>query len=231
MAARRRPRRRDRRMTRHPGHRAARRHEGLRRRRHDGARAARRQPRHRARRVRRDHGRVGQRQEHADAHRRLSRQPTAGRYLLDGVDVASLDDFALAVVRNRKIGFVFQSFNLIPRTTAFANVELPLVYANVKKAERRARAASALESVGLGDRLDHTPNQLSGGQQQRVAIARAIVTNPRSCSPTNPPARSTARPRPRCSTCSTVCTRGTHRDRHHARTRRRRARGAGHPIA
>ena len=105
-------------------------------------------------------------------------QPTGGQYFLDGVAVASLDSYALGVVRNRKIGFVFQSFNLIPRTTALANVELPLVYAGVKKAERRDRAASALTSVGLGDRLDHAPNQLSGGQQQRVAIARAIVTNP-----------------------------------------------------
>ena len=105
-------------------------------------------------------------------------QPTDGQYFLDGVAVATLDSYALGVVRNRKIGFVFQSFNLIPRTTALANVELPLVYAGVKKVERRERATLALESVGLGDRLDHTPNQLSGGQQQRVAIARAIVTNP-----------------------------------------------------
>ncbi len=104
--------------------------------------------------------------------------PTAGRYFLDGVAVASLDAYTLGVVRNRKIGFVFQSFNLIPRTTAIANVELPLVYAGVKKAERLERAHVALESVGLADRLDHAPNQLSGGQQQRVAVARAIVTNP-----------------------------------------------------
>jgi len=104
--------------------------------------------------------------------------PTAGRYFLDGVAVASLDSFALGVVRNRKIGFVFQSFNLIPRTTAIANVELPLVYAGVKKAERFERASRALESVGLADRLGHAPNQLSGGQQQRVAVARAMVTNP-----------------------------------------------------
>jgi putative ABC transport system ATP-binding protein len=104
--------------------------------------------------------------------------PTAGRYFLDGVAVASLDSYALGVVRNRKIGFVFQSFNLIPRTTAIANVELPLVYAGVKKAERLERASRALESVGLADRLGHAPNQLSGGQQQRVAVARAMVTNP-----------------------------------------------------
>ena len=104
--------------------------------------------------------------------------PTSGRYLLDGLDVSKLDDFALSVVRNRKIGFVFQSFNLIPRTSAFANVELPMVYGNVAKDERRARAVSALEKVGLGNRGDAFPNQLSGGQQQRVAIARALATDP-----------------------------------------------------
>jgi len=103
---------------------------------------------------------------------------TAGRYFLDGMDVSKLDEFALSVVRNRKIGFVFQSFNLIPRTSAFANVELPMVYANVPKAERQERANAALHKVGLGGRGGAFPNQLSGGQQQRVAIARAIVTNP-----------------------------------------------------
>jgi len=104
--------------------------------------------------------------------------PTRGRYLLDGIDVSKLDDFALSVVRNRKIGFVFQSFNLIPRTSAFANVELPMVYANVSKEQRQERALAALDKVGLGGRGDAFPNQLSGGQQQRVAIARAIATNP-----------------------------------------------------
>jgi len=103
---------------------------------------------------------------------------TTGHYLLDGLDVSRLDEFALSVVRNRKIGFVFQSFNLIPRTSAFSNVELPLVYANVPKSERRERSIAALRSVGLGKRTAANPNQLSGGQQQRVAIARAIVTEP-----------------------------------------------------
>jgi putative ABC transport system ATP-binding protein len=104
--------------------------------------------------------------------------PTTGSYLLDGVDVRTIDEYALTQIRNRKIGFVFQSFNLIPRTTALANVELPMVYAGLKKSKRRARAESALKLVGLGDRMDHLPSELSGGQQQRVAVARAIATNP-----------------------------------------------------
>jgi putative ABC transport system ATP-binding protein len=103
---------------------------------------------------------------------------SSGRYVLDGMDVSTLDEFALSVVRNRKIGFIFQSFNLIPRTSTRANVELPLVYANVPKAERQERAAAALDAVDLADRSEHHPNQLSGGQQQRAAIARAIVTDP-----------------------------------------------------
>ncbi len=104
--------------------------------------------------------------------------PTTGRYRLDGVNVRRLNDTQLAAIRNRKIGFVFQSFNLIPRTTALHNVELPLIYSGVKPAERRDRAKAALRVVGLGKRMDHLPNELSGGQQQRVAVARAIVTNP-----------------------------------------------------
>ncbi|MBT8226696.1 MAG: ABC transporter ATP-binding protein [Dactylosporangium sp.] len=104
--------------------------------------------------------------------------PTSGRYLLDGVDVSRLNDRQLALVRNRRIGFVFQSFNLIPRTSAQANVELPLAYAGIRSTERRRRAREALGLVGLADRADHEPNQLSGGQQQRVAVARALVTAP-----------------------------------------------------
>ena len=103
---------------------------------------------------------------------------TEGRYFLDGIEVSAMDENALSIVRGRKIGFIFQSFNLIPRTTALANVELPLAYQGIKAVDRKLRATKALEVVGLLDRLNHEPTELSGGQQQRVAVARALVTRP-----------------------------------------------------
>jgi putative ABC transport system ATP-binding protein len=105
--------------------------------------------------------------------------PTSGTYLLDGVDVASLSEKQLSIIRNRRIGFVFQAFNLIPRMSARANVELPMAYAGVSLRERRIRSAAALDLVGLSDRSSHEPNELSGGQQQRVAVARALVNAPK----------------------------------------------------
>ena len=104
--------------------------------------------------------------------------PTEGSYELNGYDVSALDDNALAEIRNNEIGFVFQTFNLLPRSTALENVALPLVYAGWGKEARLARAREVLEQVGLGDRMDHKPNQLSGGQRQRVAVARALVNKP-----------------------------------------------------
>jgi putative ABC transport system ATP-binding protein len=104
--------------------------------------------------------------------------PSSGSYRLNEREVAAMDDNQLAEIRNREIGFIFQTFNLLPRTTALLNVELPLVYSGVSRAERHQRAEAALESVGLGDRMKHMPNQLSGGQRQRVAVARALVTKP-----------------------------------------------------
>ncbi|MEU4522802.1 ABC transporter ATP-binding protein [Amycolatopsis sp. NPDC024027] len=104
--------------------------------------------------------------------------PTSGRYLLDGFGVGKLNERQLALLRNRKIGFIFQSFNLVPRTSALSNVELPLVYSGLKRSERRRRALAALDMVGLSDRAKHLPSELSGGQIQRVAVARALVTGP-----------------------------------------------------
>ncbi|MGW3962117.1 ABC transporter ATP-binding protein [Amycolatopsis sp. NPDC005003] len=104
--------------------------------------------------------------------------PTSGRYLLDGFGVGKLNERQLALLRNRKIGFIFQSFNLVPRTSALSNVELPLVYSGLRRSERRRRALAALEMVGLSERAKHLPSELSGGQIQRVAVARALVTGP-----------------------------------------------------
>jgi len=104
--------------------------------------------------------------------------PSSGEYILNGNHVSQMNDSDLAEVRNREIGFVFQTFNLLPRTSCLANVELPLIYAGVKASDRKERALEVLDKVGLGDRVDHKPNELSGGQRQRVAIARALVNSP-----------------------------------------------------
>ena len=104
--------------------------------------------------------------------------PSSGTYVLNGQDVSDMDDDELAAARNREIGFVFQTFNLLPRVDCLQNVELPLIYAGHSRSKRREMAANALRSVGLGDRMDHKPNELSGGQRQRVAVARALVNNP-----------------------------------------------------
>ena len=104
--------------------------------------------------------------------------PTSGSYVLNGTDVSKMDDNRLAEIRNREIGFIFQTFNLLPRYTALENVTLPLIYAGSNKSERVERAKHTLADVGLGDRMDHKPNELSGGQRQRVAVARALVNNP-----------------------------------------------------
>ena len=104
--------------------------------------------------------------------------PTSGSYILNGKDVSKMHDDELAEIRNKEIGFVFQTFNLLPRTTALDNVALPMIYAGYSKSERKTRAEEVLHQVGLADRMDHQPNQLSGGQRQRVAVARALVNNP-----------------------------------------------------
>lgn len=104
--------------------------------------------------------------------------PTSGHYILNGKDVSTMHDNELAEIRNKEIGFVFQTFNLLPRTTALDNVALPMIYAGYSKSERKERAIKVLQQVNLGDRMDHQPNQLSGGQRQRVAIARALVNSP-----------------------------------------------------
>ncbi len=104
--------------------------------------------------------------------------PTSGRYILSGTDVSKMDDDRLAEIRNREIGFIFQTFNLLPRYTALENVMLPLIYAGIGKSERVEIASKTLDEVGLGDRMEHRPNELSGGQRQRVAVARALVNNP-----------------------------------------------------
>jgi putative ABC transport system ATP-binding protein len=133
--------------------------------------------------------------------------PTSGDVRIDGLATRERDSDALAELRNSKIGFVFQQFNLLPRTTALDNVAVPLIYAGVGRAERQERARAKLAAMGLADRLDHSPARLSGGQQQRVAIARALVTEPSCCSPTSPPARSTARLRKTSCTSSRPSTR------------------------
>ena len=104
--------------------------------------------------------------------------PSSGTYILNGTDVSKMDDSDLAEVRNKEIGFIFQSFNLLPRYTSLDNVALPLIYAGIPKIERNKKASQALESVGLSDRMDHKPNELSGGQRQRVAVARALINDP-----------------------------------------------------
>ena len=113
--------------------------------------------------------------------------PTSGEYLLDGENTSTFNQARLAEIRNRKIGFIFQGFNLIPNLTAFENVELPLIYRGIKKEERQRLSREALNRVGLASRMDHKPAQMSGGQQQRVAVARAIAASPPLSLPTNPP--------------------------------------------
>jgi putative ABC transport system ATP-binding protein len=146
------------------------------------------------RRVRRDHGRVGLGKIDADERPRLPGPAHERTLLLAGQDVSQLDRAALRRIAQPTLGFVFQSFNLLSRTSAIENVELPLLYAGTPSHERRRRAGEALRRVGLGERMDHHPNQMSGGQQQRVAIARAIVTSPKVILADEPTATSTRPP-------------------------------------
>ena len=156
--------------------------------------------------------------------------PSAGRYLLDGIDVRSFDADDLADIRNRKIGFVFQSFNLVPRTSAVANVELPLAYAGIGRAERRRRAVLALTRLGMADRLNHVPAELSGGQQQRVALARALVTNPSLILADEPTGNLDSRSTAEILNLFAPAQRGRADDRaHHPRAGRRRAGQARDP--
>ena len=157
--------------------------------------------------------------------------PTSGRYEIDGVDVSQMDEDDLADLRNRKIGFVFQSFNLVARTSALANVEMPLAYAGLSRSERRRRAEAALGSMGMANRLHHMPSELSGGQQQRVAVARAIVTNPSLILADEPTGNLDSHSTEDVLRIFThLNEEGSHRGSDHSRARRRRSSQACDPL-